>query len=221
MSQAREAELAAYVDQAKSDAAHAFKFLKESGTLSASLTFHVFHKVPNHDLLLTIRFPQPWQREQDVPVTLGTFSEKTDHVLHETRLNADTVIHAHTPYLAGWSLAQKNFPILYVAAARHLLAREIPNHLERTRSVLDVIRERLDKHPQFAPPPALLESNGGANFFGKGILKTAELILLIEEAARFQAIAEQIGGAKPYTPGALELQWARTGLLEKSKAYSG
>ncbi len=78
-----------------------------------------------------------------------------------------------------------------------LLAREIPNHLERTRSVLDVIRERLDKHPEFAPPPALLESNGGANFFGKGILKTAELILLIEEAARFQAIAEQIGGAKP------------------------
>lgn len=221
MSQARDAELAAYVDQAKSDAAHAFKFLKESGTLSASLTFHVFHKVPNHDTLLTIRFPQPWSREQEAPVQLSSFSDKKDHILNETRLDADTVIHAHTPYLAGWSLAHKNFPILYVAAARHLLAREIPNHLERTRSVLDVVRERLDEHPELAPPPALLESNGGANFFGKGILKTAELILLIEEAARFQAIAEQIGGAKSYTPGALELQWARTGLLEKSKAFAG
>lgn len=221
MSQARDAELAAYVDQAKSDAAHAFRFLKESGTLSASLTFHVFHKVPDHDTLLTIRFPQPWSREQEAPVLLSSFSDKKDHILNETRLGADTVIHAHTPYLAGWSLAHKNFPILYVAAARHLLAREIPNHLERTRSVLDVVRERLDQHPELAPPPALLESNGGANFFGKGILKTAELILLIEEAARFQAIAEQIGGAKTYTPGALELQWARTGLLEKSKAYAG
>jgi len=222
MSQARNTELAAYVDQAKSDATHAFKFLKESGTLSASLTFHVFHKIPDHDALLTVRFPQPWSRDQETPpVSLSTFSDKKDHVLNETRLNADTVIHAHTPYLAGWSLAHKPFPILYVAAARHILAREIPNHLERTRSVLDVIKERLDKHPEFAPPPALLESNGGANFFGKGILKTAELILLIEEAARFQAIAEQIGGAQTYTPGALELQWARTGLLEKSKAFSG
>ncbi|MGH8445961.1 MAG: class II aldolase/adducin family protein, partial [Solimonas sp.] len=103
----------------------------------------------------------------------------------------------------------------------HLLAREIPNHLERKRNVLDVVRERLDKHPELAPPPALLESNGGANFWGRGIVKTAELILLIEEAARFQAIAEQIGGAQVYTPGALELQWARTGLLEKSRAYAG
>ncbi len=124
-------------------------------------------------------------------------------------------------FLSGWSLAHKPFPILYVAAARHILAREIPNHLERTRSALDVITERLDKHPELAPPPALLESNGGANFWGKGIIKTAELILFIEEAARYQSIAEQVGGAQVYTPGALEQQWKRTGLLEKSYAYAG
>ena len=61
----------------------------------------------------------------------------------------------------------------------------------------------------------------GANFWGKGILKTAQLILLIDEAARFQAIAAPLGGAKDYTPGALELQWSRTGLLEKARAYEG
>jgi hypothetical protein len=66
-----------------------------------------------------------------------------------------------------------------------------------------------------------LESNGGANIWGKGIVGTSQLILLIEEAARFQAIAEQIGGAKEYTPGALEVQWKRTGLLERASAYSG
>ncbi|PWB83389.1 MAG: class II aldolase, partial [Methylocystaceae bacterium] len=102
----------------------------------------------------------------------------------------------------------------------HLLARELPNHLERKRSVLDVIRERLDQHPEWAPPPGILESNGGANFWGKGILATAQLILLIEESARLQAIAAQIGGAQEYTPGALEVQWSRTGLWEKSKAYA-
>jgi ribulose-5-phosphate 4-epimerase/fuculose-1-phosphate aldolase len=214
-------DLEEYVHQALADATHSFNFLKESGTLAASLIFNVAHRVPGHDKLLSIRFPQPWDREKRATHELATFSERPDSILHEPRLDADTMIHAHTPYLAAWSLSHRPFPILYVAAARHILAREIPNHLERTRSVLDVVRERLDRHPELAPPPGLLESNGGANFWGRGIVKTSERILLIEESARIQAIAEQIGGAQSYTPGALALQWKRTGLLEKSKAYVG
>ena len=215
------AGLAAYIETAKADAVHAFDFLRDSGTLSASLTFFISHRIPETDFLLHIRFPAPWSKSREVSLNLTSFAEQKDNILSEARLDADTVIHAHTPYLAAWSLAHKPFPILYVAAQRHLLAREIPNHLERKRGVLEVIRERLDNHPELAPPPALLESNGGANFWGRGITDTARLILLIEEAARFQAIAEQIGGAQPYTPGALELQWARTGLLDKARAYAG
>ncbi|MBT9516001.1 MAG: class II aldolase/adducin family protein [Methyloversatilis discipulorum] len=214
-------DLVSFVEEAKRDAVHAFNFLRDTGTLSASLTFHVSHRIPGHDRLLTIRFPSPWDGDRSPRVSVSRFSDHPESILNEERLDADTLIHAHTPYLAGWSLAHKPFPILYVAAQRHLLAREIPNHLERTRSVLEVVRERLDRHPELAPPPALLESNGGANFWGRGIIKTAQLILLIEEAARFQAIAEQIGGAQPYTPGAIELQWKRTGLLEKALAYKG
>jgi L-ribulose-5-phosphate 4-epimerase len=221
MSQPQSDDLVGYVDQARNDAVHAFEFLRDSGTLSASLTFFIAHKLPEHDKLLSVRFPAPWSKDREVKVSLSDFSEHPEHILREKRLEADTVIHAHTPFLAGWSLAHKPFPILYVAAQRHLLARELPVHLERRRSVLDVVQERLNQHPELAPPPALLESNGGANFWGKGILKTAELILLLEEAARFQAIAEQIGGAQQYTPGALEVQWKRTGLLQKAKAYSG
>lgn len=219
--QLSDVDLVSYVDEAKADAIHAFDVLRQNGTLSASLTFHITHKVPGHDLLLAIRFPGGLARDQTPAISLSRFSEAKEHILNETRLDADTAIHVHTSFLSAWSLAHKPFPILYVAAARHLLAREIPNHLERTRSVLSVIRERLDKHPELAPPPALLESNGGVNFWGKGIIKTAETILFVEEAARYQAIAEQIGGAQVYTPGALELQWKRTGLLEKSKAYAG
>jgi hypothetical protein len=214
-------DLVSYVDEAKADAIHVFNVLRENRTLSASLTFHISHRIPGHDLLLAIRFPGGLARDQTPTIGLSKFSEAKGSLLNEARLDADTVIHVHTNYLSAWSLAHKPFPILYVAAARHLLAREIPNHLERTRSALEVITERLDKHPELAPPPALLESNGGANFWGKGIIGTAETILFVEEAARYQAIAEQIGGAQEYTPGALELQWKRTGLLEKSKAYSG
>jgi len=216
-----EAELVAYIDQARADAVHVFERLRENGTLSASLTFHISHRIPDTDHLLAIRFPGGLARDQSPRVSLSKFSENTGSILNEERLGADTAIHVHTAWLSAWSLAHKDFPILYVAAARHLLARTIPNHLERTRSVLEVIRERLDKHPELAPPPALLESNGGANFWGKGIIKTAETILFVEEAARYQAIAEQLGGAQVYTPGALELQWKRTGLLEKAKQYEG
>ena len=214
-------DLVSYVDEAKADAIHAFETLRANGTLSASLTFHISHKVPGHDLLLGIRFPGGLKRDQSPSISLKKFSEAKDSILNEERLDADTAIHVHTSYLSAWSLAHKPFPILYVAAARHLLAREIPNHLDRTRSVLDTVRERLDQHPELAPPPALLESNGGVNFWGKGILKTSELILFVEEAARYQVYAEVVGGAKVYTPGALEQQWKRTGLLEKSKAFTG
>ena len=216
-----EAELLAYIEQAKSDAVHAFETLRHNGTLSASLTFHISHRIADTDHLLHIRFPGGLARDQSPKVSLSSFSEAQNSILQESRLNADTAIHVHTAWLSAWSLAHKSFPILYVAAARHLLAREIPNHLDRTRSVLDIISERLDQHPELAPVPALLESNGGVNFWGKGIIKTAELILFVEEGARFQAIAAQLGGAQVYTPGALELQWKRTGLLEKSKDYSG
>ncbi len=216
-----DADLVAYVDQARADAVHAFETLRANGTLSASLTFHISHRIPGTDHLLAIRFPGGLARDQSPKVSLSSFAENSGSILNESRLEADTAIHVHTAWLSAWSLAHKDFPILYVAAARHLLARNIPNHLERTRSVLEVIRERLDTRPELAPPPALLESNGGANFWGKGILKTAETILFVEEAARFQAIAEQIGGAQVYTPGALELQWKRTGLLEKAKHYEG
>jgi L-ribulose-5-phosphate 4-epimerase len=213
--------LAAYVEQARSDAVHAFETLRANGTLSASLTFHISHRVSDRDLLLGIRFPGGLARDQSPRISLTPFSEANGSILNEERLAADTAIHVHTSFLSAWSLAHKPFPILYVAAARHLLAREIPNHLDRNRSALDVIRERLDQHPELAPPPALLESNGGVNFWGKGILKTAELVLLVEEAARYQVHAGVIGGAKDYTPGALEAQWKRTGLLEKSRAYAG
>ncbi len=214
-------DLIKYIDEAKNDAIHAFNFLRETGTLTSSWIFNVTHVIPGHDKLLHVNFPTPWSKVRETKVRVSSFSEAQDSLLHEERLDADTYIHAHTPHLAAWSVAQKPFPILYVAAQRHFLAREIPNHLERKRGAREVIRERLDQHPEWAPPPALLESNGGANFWGKGIIDTARIVLLVEESARLQSIAASIGGAQEYTPGALEVQWSRTGLWEKSKAYAG
>lgn len=215
------AELTERIAAATAEATHAFTALTQNETLAATRIFHVTHRLADTDYLITIKFPGGIALDQSPNVTLSRFSESPNHILQESRLGADTVIHAHTRFLSAWSVAHVNFSILYAAASRHLLAREIPNHLDRTRSVLDVIRERLDTRPDLAPVPALLESNGGANFWAKGILKTSELIMFIEEAARYQYLAEALGGAKAYTPGALELQWQRTGLKEKALEYVG
>jgi hypothetical protein len=215
-------DLVAYINQARNDTLHARSFLKSSGTLSATDTFNIDHRIPGSDQVIAIRFGQPWERNPGEPiVTLKTLAEYESTVFHDPRFEVDTLVHAHTPYLAAWSLAHLDFPIRYVAAQRHLIARTIPNHRDRTRSVRSVLAERLDRHPELAPPPGILESNGGANFWGKGIIWTAALILLIEEAARYQAIAEPLGGAKDYNPGTLEQQWRRTGLLERAKAFAG
>ncbi len=56
-------DLDRYIESAVADATHAFNFLKESGTLSASLIFNISHRIPGHHKLLSLRFPQPWERD--------------------------------------------------------------------------------------------------------------------------------------------------------------
>jgi hypothetical protein len=69
----------------------------------------------------------------------------------------------------------------------------------------------LSRDPQV---PAILEANGGSTAWGrKGLLALANYIVLLEEGARFQAIAETLGGSKDYGPGVLEQQWKMSGLL--------
>src|SRR5256885_1418131 len=104
----RDPGLQAAIAQAIDDATHAFTFLKESGTLSASLTFFLSHRV-SVDQVLTVRFPQPWSRSKEVSSSLADLSQDKDSILHEKRVDADTVIHAHTPYLSAWSLAHRPF----------------------------------------------------------------------------------------------------------------
>src|SRR5450432_3940955 len=96
MSQNIDPKLAGYIEQAKADAVFAFAFLRESGTLSASLIFGISHRVPDHDALVSFKFPAPWSRNKDVGVSISPFSEAKDSVLNEPRLDADTAIHAHT-----------------------------------------------------------------------------------------------------------------------------
>jgi hypothetical protein len=82
-------------------------------------------------------------------------------------------------------------------------------YIDRRISQSDFILEQLKIDPNI---PAILEGNGGGTFWGNGIIKTSQFIILLEEAARLQTLAEAIGGSKEYGPGVLDQQWKRTGL---------
>ena len=73
------------------------------------------------------------------------------------------------------------------------LARELPIYIDRRQPEQAFIVERIEQNPY---TPAILEANGGATFWGESLLQVSKLILLIEEGAHFQGLAELFGGSR-------------------------
>jgi hypothetical protein len=96
-------------------------------------------------------------------------------------------------------------PLLYAPAQRHTLAREIPVYIDRRGGEASFINETIRRD---ANTPAILEANGGSTFWGKNIIEVSKYILILEEAAYFQGLAEILGGSKDFGPGVLEQQWS-------------
>jgi L-ribulose-5-phosphate 4-epimerase len=213
-----------FVAQVRHDVEETARVLRESGTWSASNIGNAYQRVPGEEKIVLAKFPGLWASEREIKVTvigfdgtvLGGASQPGGAQYSKLFLahpEITTIVHAHTPYLASWSSAQQNFRILYVAAQRHTLAREIPVHIDRRTSQIDFILDHLKANPHTF---AILEGNGGSTFWGDGIIKTAQSIILVEEAAKFQHLAQAIGGSKEYGPGVLEQQWKLTGLDAKA-----
>ncbi|WP_263143915.1 class II aldolase/adducin family protein [Pseudomonas sp. RIT-PI-AD] len=221
-----------HLDQARRDFAKAFRVLKETGTLTATNTFQVYARIPDTDLVLALHAPSPWADDPSIRAVVASYAGEV--VLDETtegasplsgrkaggngqryaaifrqRPEVNIVSHVHTPYLGGWASAHRVLPIRYAASQRVTLARELPIYIDRRQPEQDFIVERIQENPH---TPAILEANGGATFWGESILQVGRLILLIEEGAYFQALAEPFGGSKEFGPGVLEQQWKMTGL---------
>ncbi|MEK1939077.1 MAG: class II aldolase/adducin family protein [Pseudomonas sp.] len=226
-----------FVAQAKRDFAKAFRVLQETRTLTATNTLQAYLRLPSTDLVVALRAPSPWADEQKVAVSVVSYDgvvhldeslpsgaplseskeagsgKRYGHVLRE-RADVNVVAHVHTPYLGGWAGAHRVLPLRYAASQRVTLARELPLYLDRTQAESDFIVETLNRDANI---PALLEANGGATFWGESIIQVAKLILLIEEGAYFQALAENLGGSQEFGPGVLEQQWKMTGLWPQGK----
>lgn len=226
----------AHYQRVKHDFEKALRFLQATQTLTASNTLQAHVRVPDTDLVIALHAPQPWEdgpvrgviarhdgavllneaSQESTPLSDAQVGERGSRYAavfqHAPQVNV--VIHIHTAYLGGWAGAHRPLPLLYAASQRLTLARELPVYVDRTQPESEFIVDRIRDNPH---TPGLLEANGGATFWGGDLSKLARLILLTEEGARFQAIAEQVGGLRPFGPGVLEQQWKMTGLWQRAQ----
>jgi ribulose-5-phosphate 4-epimerase/fuculose-1-phosphate aldolase len=208
-----------FVAQVKEDAEFAFQALREIGTRSANGTVSIVERIPGRDQFVFVSAPDPLRKQTEVVPHVGNLHEESPILAaFGGVLNAyddvTTVIHVHSPYLGAWAQTHRPLPIRYAASQRLTLAREIPAYIDRTQTQVDFILEKLKENPHL---PAILEANGGATVWGKqGLLKTVEFIVVLEEGAQFQLLAEAAGGAQEFGAGVLAQQWQMTGLTEEA-----
>jgi len=234
-------QLARQLEQVRRDFAKAFRVLKESRTLTATNTYQAYVRVPDSDRVIAVHAPNPWADDQEIRAVVATYdgevildesipgatplsgrgaggNGKRYAAIFQARPEVNVVIHVHTPYLGGWASAHRVLPIRYAASQRVTLARELPIYIDRRQPEPLFILDRLAENPH---TPAILEANGGATFWGEDLIKASKLILLIEEGAYFQGLAESLGGSQEFGPGVLEQQWKMTGLWEQGQKLLG
>lgn len=230
-------QLASQLEQVRRDFAKAFRVLKESRTLTATNTYQAYVRVPDSDKVIAVHAPNPWADDQEIRAVIATYdgevildesvpgatplsgrgaggNGKRYAAIFQARPEVNVVIHVHTPYLGGWASAHRVLPIRYAASQRVTLARELPIYIDRRQPEPLFILDRIAENPH---TPAILEANGGATFWGEDLIKASKLILLIEEGAYFQGLAESLGGSQEFGPGVLEQQWKMTGLWEQGQ----
>jgi len=220
-----DADVTAFAEKIKEEAKHAFRVLRETDTTTAYGTVGFVVRVPGQEKLVVVNDPGPWNRGKDIePAVIGfdgtVYSGNHGggnryNKLFIERPEVNIISHVHTLYVAAWAQTHRTFPINYVAFNRHHLIRELPIYIDRRQPEVDFILERVNHNPHTF---AILEANGGGTVWGKGgIRELTDTIILLEEAARLQLLAEAVGGSRNYGAGALRQNWKMTGLFDEGK----
>lgn len=221
-----DAELKTFVEQVIHQAGEAFRVYRETNTITANGTVGFIERVPGRDLLVSVNYPGPWKKDQPLKASVTdfqgnlVFGQGKGGLNRYTRLFIErpeitTVSHVHSPYLGAWAQTQRSLPISYVPVQRFQLARELPVYIDRRQDEVDFILDSLTENPFTT---AILEANGGSTVWGtKGLQDTAEFILLLEEGAQLQLLAEALGGSRAYGPGVLTQQWTMSKLLGQAR----
>ncbi len=215
-----------YVEETLAEAALAFEVFRETETTTANGTVGFVHRIPGQDKLIIVNEPGPFNKDKkleasvvgfDGTVYLGKGAGAGRYTkLFQTPPDVTTISHVHSTYLGAWAQTHRTLPIHYVPVQRYNLIKEIPIYIDRRQQEVDFILDQIALNPHNT---AILEANGGSTVWGKqGVRKLAEFILILEEGAKLQILAEAIGGSREYGPGVLKQQWKMANIYDQAKA---
>lgn len=210
------------------DAAVAFRVLRTTGTLTPSATLSFVVRVPGGDQVANVKHPDPFGPDEPPKAAVltsivdgpGALRPWGDGIRYTAVFAAhpwlNSIAHVHTPHLAAWAQTHRPFPLRYVPAQRETTAAELPVYLDRHEGEDEFILRALAEEPDV---PGILEANGGATLWSRGgLLDLARLILIVEEGARAQTLAEPLGGSQDFGPGVLAQQWNAMGRGDSDRA---
>jgi L-ribulose-5-phosphate 4-epimerase len=192
--------------------------LHEAGVLSHSGHGNMSARLPEPGLLLltSVSHLTNLTQEQSVVVTFdgevveGTLDPTTREIVgmhscvYRERNDVNAVIHTHSPRATSFALAHQPLPCVYEAFLRFGITEDVPIADWAPRGSVEAVAyivKQLKEHPT---APALLLANHGILAFSRDPLATAQLIIIMEEAAQMTLDARTIGGEKPFPAGALE-----------------
>lgn len=124
--------------------------------------------------------------------------------VYRARPGTNAVIHTHSPRTTSFALAHRPLPCVYEAFLRFGITEDVPVAAWGPRGSAEAVGfivEQLQAHPSV---PAVLLANHGLLAFSSDALATAQLIVIMEEAAQLTLDAQTIGGVQAFPAGALE-----------------
>ena len=206
----------------KAQLVQAAQYLFQAGVMSHSGHGNLSARLPEAEqmLLASVGRMASLAPDQIVVVTFdgevidGAMDPATREIVgmhagvYRARKDAQSVIHTHSPQVTSFALAQQPLPCVYEAFLRFGITDAIPVAAWAPRgsreSVTNII-EQLERHPTV---PAVLLANHGLLAFSRDPLATAQLIVIMEEAAEMTLQARTIGGEAPFPADALERERA-------------
>jgi len=218
-----------FVRQSEIDASKAFRWLRETGTTSPSSTVGFAVRVPGEDKILTLSHAGIWADDPDAVTSEVIDFEGKAYLGAETRGGEarylkifkahpefQAISHVHAPHLGAYSQAHSELPLLYVPNRRFRFSTHLPVYINRRQTEADFILDAIEADREV---PGIVEANGGATVWSwKGLRHLVNQIILLEEGARFQILAQAIGGSQAFGPGVLEQQW-KMGKLVPADAH--
>ncbi len=192
--------------------------LTESGVLSHSGHGNMSMRLPETELMLltSVSHLAHLTPEQLVVVNFeghvleGTLDPTSREIVgmhacvYQARKAVNAVIHTHSPRTTSFALAHQPLPCVYEAFLRFGMTEDIPVAHWAPRGSAEAVTfivDQLEKHPTVS---AVLLANHGLLAFSTDPLATAQLIIIMEEAAQMTLDAQIIGGPQPFPADALE-----------------